>query len=68
MGNASKRLAHEVLIAGALMLGSCMKNPPGPDTGELAKAANSNSRMALAKCQDLERRVTVIESRLSGRP
>ena len=62
-----KRLAHEVLLAAALMLGSCMENPPGPDTGQLAKAANSNSRIALAKCQDLERRVTAIESQLSGR-
>lgn len=67
MGSAPKRIAHEVLIAWALMLGSCMKYPPGPDTGQMAKVANTNARMALVKCENLDRRLSIVEAKLSTR-
>lgn len=45
-----------------MLLGSCMDNPKGLDTGELAKLAAANSQSALAKCEALDRRVTALEA------
>jgi hypothetical protein len=62
------RLAHEIIILAALALGSCMQDPPGRTTEQsydLADSANANARTALAKCDNLEKRVTAVERRLN---
>lgn len=60
----SKRVRFECLIVGAILLGSCDYHSPA-ETYDLADVANANARNALAKCNDLDDRISDIESRLN---
>jgi hypothetical protein len=65
---ARKRLAHEVIIAAAFLLGSCAsdgKMHSLAETYDLADTANANARNALAKCDELQSRLSDVESRLN---
>jgi hypothetical protein len=60
-----RRIACEPIIAIGLLLGSCMQYPKGPDTGEIAKVAAANAQRALARCDALDKRLSILEVRLS---
>ncbi|MGD9809891.1 MAG: hypothetical protein AB7U35_00980 [Sphingobium sp.] len=62
-----KRLPYEILILGALALGSCDKLPhsfTGEDYDQL-DVADVNARNAIYRVDALESRVSEIESRLN---
>lgn len=55
-----KRLPYEILILGALALGSCSR----PAWEDKLDVADVNARNAIARVYELESRVEEIESRL----
>jgi hypothetical protein len=56
-----KRLAYEILILGALMLGSCNR----PEWEDRLDVADVNARNAIARVADLESWVEELESKLN---
>lgn len=60
----SKRVRFELLIAGAILLGSC-DDHSSAETYDLADVANVNARNALARCDELESRINDIETKLN---
>lgn len=60
----STRVRFELLIVGALAVGSCDYHSP-EETYDLADVANANARNALARCDQMESRIEEIESRLN---
>ena len=58
-------MKHHIWIAAGFLLASCMGNPEGPDTGELAKAADRKAQVAIGKCDRLDERLRAVESELA---
>jgi hypothetical protein len=62
-----RRIAPQLIVLAALMLGGCMKGPERVPSNKLAAEANANALRALRHSEELEARLKRVEEQLQNR-